>query len=386
MLKTTWLIFRRFLVAAVLCLLLSRCGTRADPPPEIRIGVIASLSGPAAENSGRATTEAANLAVQQVNAEGGLLVGDVRYQVRLIFGDDENNAQTAVDVARRLIFQERVVALVGPQFSSNAIPVASVAEEARLPMISPISTNPQTTAGKQYVFRVGFVDEVQGQVMAQFARDEFAATTAAVLYDIASDYNRGMAETFQRQFTANGGSIVAFEAYTSGATDFRPALQRIAASNPDVLFLPNYSADSIAQANQAREGGMTLPLLGSDGWTATSVAPVPAFEGAFFTQHWHPAVENPASAAFLRDYTAAYAHEPLVTAALTYDAFSLLFAAMEREGSVTPEAIERGLASTADFAGVSGRIGYAGTGDPIKDVVIVEIKDGQALYYSVVQP
>jgi branched-chain amino acid transport system substrate-binding protein len=366
---------------------LSGCGAE-KAQPELRIGVITTASGPEAtvENSGRATREAASLAADQANARGGVEVGGVTYRVALVFGDDQNVADQAVSAARKLIFQDSVVALIGPQLSANAIPVASVAEETRVPMISPMSTNAATTSGKQFVFRAGFTDDAQAGAIARFSRDEIKAGKAAILFDIASDYSRGMAAIFERQFTGAGGEVVVSASYTTGVTDFRSRLETIKGSGADVLFLPNYSADAIAQASQARELGLDIPIIGSDGWTASRVAPVPAFEGAFFTQHWHPDMDTPISRAFLADYRQAYGHEPLVTAALTYDSLNLVLAAIERENSIRPEDIQRGLAATTAFAGVSGTIGYTGTGDPQKNVVIVQIKGGQAKFYQQVQP
>lgn len=375
----------QYWLLSLLAVGLSACGP-ARQQPEIRIGVLASFSGAGAINSGNATMESANLAAQQINNAGGLDINGVKHKITLVFGDDENNPGRAVDAARKLLLQDTVVALIGPQYSSNAIPVASVAEMARVPMISPMSTNARTTADKQFVFRVGFVDDAQGKALASFAQQEFNARRGAVLYDIASDYNRGMAETFKRQFEANGGTIVAFEAYTTGTTDFRAALQRIQEASPAVLFLPNYSADAIAQATQAREIGITASILGSDGWTSMRVATVPALQGAFFTQHWHIEVQNPQSQRFVADYLAAYQREPLETAALTYDAFQLLFLAMQQQKSSAPEQIQRGLASITAYEGVSGTIGYHGTGDPVKAVMIVQINDGKSTFYKLVKP
>ena len=372
---------------ALVALALLRCGGQ-PVQPELRIGVIATITGPAltVENSGRATREAATLAADQLNQRGGLTINGAAYRVVLVFGDDQNVADQAIAAARKLIFQDGVVALIGPQFSANAIPVAGVAEEARVPMISPMSTNAATTSGKAFVFRAGFTDEAQSRALADFAYDGLKASKAAIVFDIAGDYNRGMAETFERQFVANGGEIVAYESYTSGATDFRAQLRRVRDSGAEVLFLPNYSADSIAQATQARELGLAIPLIGSDGWSAPRVSEAPAMEGAFFTQHWHAEVDNPLSRAFLADYRQAYGREPLVTAAMTYDSLNMLFAAIQRANSIEPEEIRGALAATTEFAGVSGTIGYAGTGDPTKDVVIVQIKGGQASFYQQVQP
>ena len=215
------------------------CGPQPTQETEIRIGVIAPLSGDIA-NVGQSTVEAAELAVQKVNDAGGLDVGGRKQKVVLVIEDNQDKAEVAVSAAQKLINQENVVAIVGPQASRNAIPVSNVAENAHIPMVSPWSTNPETTAGKQYVFRVAFIDPFQGRVMARFAIEEFGAQKAGVLYDVASAYNKGIAEIFKQVFEEAGGQVVAFESYTTGEQDFSRQLENIRDSGAEVLFLPNY--------------------------------------------------------------------------------------------------------------------------------------------------
>lgn len=205
--------------------------------PTIRIGVVASLSEAVAE-IGKSTIDGAQLAVQEINNVGGVEVGGRQHQMELVIEDDQDKPEVAVSVVQKLINQEAVVAIVGPQLSRNAIPAADVAEQARIPLISPVSTNPETTANKRYVFRTTFVDPFQGQVMARFAFRNLGAQKAAVLYDVASAYNRGIAEVFKQAFEENGGQVVAFESYTTGQQQLSAQFDRIRASRSDVLFCP----------------------------------------------------------------------------------------------------------------------------------------------------
>lgn len=376
---------RRLLLMSLSLAMLAGCGAPASPAP-IRIGVIAPFTGQYQEN-GADTRNAATLAVGEINAGGGLLVGGQRRPVELVYGDDRDTPETAVTEAKRLINQDKVVALVGVPFSRIAIPVANVAEEARIPLISSTSTNPETTRDKRYVFRATFTDPFQGSVLARFARTNLKAGRAAVLYDEASDYNRGIAEIFRQVFTEQGGSVVAFETYVTGETDFAAQLGRIQASQPDVLLLPNYYTEIPAQAEQARALGIGAPLLGGDGWDVAAAAPLPAVDGSFVTLNWHPDVANAEARAFIATYRQTYQGQtPYDIHANTYDAFGLLFQAIERAGSADPDAIRDQLASTAGYRGVTGEISFNGGGDPIKSAVIIAIQDGNDRFYQSVDP
>ncbi len=275
---------------------------------------------------------------------------------------------------------------MGPQISTNAIPVARVAEKTHIPMISPLSTNPKTTAGKQYVFRAVFVDDFQGKVMARFAIEELDAQKAAVLYDVASDYNKGIAEFFKQAFEEAGGQVVAFESYTTGEQDFSRQLTRIRDSEAEVLFLPNYSHEVPLQAQQARQLGLNIAILGSDSWESQVLVEYPELDGAFYSGHWHPDIGNEQAQAFIKAYRQTYGRIPADAAALTYDAFGLLFQAIQNQGQADPESIRNGLAEIKHYLGVTGAMKYQGTGDPVKSVVIMQIKAGEAVFYKQVDP
>lgn len=331
--------------------------------------------------------EGAELAVQHVNEAGGLDVGGRRLRVVLLIEDDQDSSAAAVDAARKLIAQQGVVALVGPQFSRNAIPVAEVAESARVPMVTPASTNPETTASKRYVFRAAFVDPFQAQVLARFAKEELEAQRVAVLYDVASAYNRGLAEQFKQAVEAAGGQVVAFESYTTDAKrDLTRQLERVRDSGPDLLFLPNYADEVPYQAEQARRLGITATLLGADTWGSLPSADRAKLDGSFYSGHWAGDIEGAQAQAFISAYQRAYGQVPSETAALTYDAFGLLFQAIQRQGKADPEAIRAGLADTKSYTGVTGSMEYQGSGDPVRSIVILRIAGDQARFYRLVNP
>jgi branched-chain amino acid transport system substrate-binding protein len=361
------------------------CGLQPEQQAEIRVGVIAPISGDIS-NVGQSSVEAAKLAVQEVNDAGGLDVGGQRQKVVLVIEDNQDKAEAAASAVQKLINQENVVAIVGPQASRNAIPAANVAEGAHIPLISPWSTNPETTAGKQYVFRVAFIDPFQGRVMARFAIEELGAQKAAVLYDVASAYNKGIAEIFKQIFEEAGGQVVAFESYTTGEQDFTPQLERIRDSGAEVLFLPNYYNEVPLQTKQAREMGIDIPFIGSDSWGGLEPADCQELEGSFFSTHYAPDIANQQAQAFIDAYRQAYGRIPDDVAALTYDAFGLLFQAIQSQGQANPGSIRNGLSSIERFVGVTGSMEYRGTGDPVKSAVVLQIKGGNFVFYKQASP
>lgn len=376
--KSWWLLAAAGLVLAALA-----CGRDDGAPPAIRIGLLDYLGG----IDGYSTVDAAELAVGSLNAAGGLDGAGRRRRVELVFEDTAGLPSEAVDGARRLI-QRGVVAILGPSRSRDALAAAGVVESARIPMICPTSTHPQTTAGKHYVFRMSFTDPFEGDALGRFAREELGTSAAAVLYDVASAYNRSLATYFRQAFEAAGGRIVAFETYTTGETDFRAPLERIRDARPEVLFLPNYNEDVPAQARQARDLGLDATLLGGDSWSLIPSAQLPLLDGAFFGHHWHveEAATSPRAAEFVAAYRQAYRRDPTDQAALTYDAFGLLFAAIASAGT-DPDQISQAIARTEGYTGVAGTTTFAGTGgDPARPLTISRIRDGGTTFYRRVKP
>jgi branched-chain amino acid transport system substrate-binding protein len=362
-------------------------GCASKETNDIRIGVNAEITG-SKPTVGDSCKKAAELLAGQVNAAGGLKVGDKKYPLTLFIEDNEDKPESAAAVAKKLISQDNVLAILGPNASGNAIPAARICEDARVIMISPWSTNPKTTENMKYVFRACFLDDFQGEVMAKFARDNLKAKTAAVLYDVASEYNKGIAEFFKKSFEQMGGRVVAFESYTKDDKDFSSQLTKIKAANPEVLFLPNYYNEVPLQAQQARRLGITCPLIGSDSWGSSELLTLGGkdLEGAFFSSHYAPDIATPKAQEFIRAYEAKYGKKPDDVAALTYDSGRLLLAAVAQAGSLDRQKVRDALATISKFEGVTGTMKFSGTGDPVKSAVIIQIKDGKFQYSTSVAP
>lgn len=350
---------------------------------EVYIGVIAPLTGDIPK-VGQSTVEAAEMAVDEINAACGLVIDDENYEVVIIVEDNEAKAESSVAVATRLIVEEDVIAIIGPQASKQAVPTGQVANDRETPMISPWSTNPATTLDRPWVFRVAFLDPFQGPVVAGFVADEFGATTAAVLYDVASDYPKGLAENFRDAAEAGGIDVVAYESFTTGDTDFSSQLTNIIAEEPDVIFTPQYYNEVPLIVQQARELGFEGPIVGSDSWGTQDLITLcgDACEGLFFSTHYAADIATEVGQAFIMAYEELYGAKPDDVAALTYDGFQLLFTAITNANSLDKADVRDALAGIELFEGVTGIMSFDEQGDPIKCAVIIQIKDGAFTYYD----
>ncbi len=378
-------LFHILVITLVITLGLTACDFSTAQEREIRIGVVAPITGEIA-NVGQSTVNAAEMVAQEVNQAGGLEVNGQQYKVTLIIEDNQDKEQEAVAAMQKLINQDNVVAIIGPQASRNAVPASNVAESSRIPMISPWSTNPQTTQGKDYVFRVAFIDSFQGQVMARFTFEELGAQNVAVLYDIASDYNKGIADIYKQVIEDAGGKVVAFESYTTGEQDFSSQLEHIKANQAQVLFLPNYYNEVPQQVQQAKEMGITATFIGSDTWAGIEKADLELLEGGFFSTHYFADTSNEQAKPFIESYRQNYDQTPDDVAALTYDAFGLLFQAVQSQNDIDPESIRIGLSTIEAYTGVTGTMKYRGSGDPIKSAVILKIANNDFTFYKQVSP
>ncbi len=380
-----------FLLVTIVGSLLGACQAA---PSTIKIGLNAELTGsiPAVGESSR---NAAELAVKQINAAGGLEVGGQKYKIELITHDNEDKKESA-EAGTKQLLAAGVVAMIGPNASRNAIPASELAETNKLLMITPWSTNPQATLDantgkpKQYVFRAAFLDDFQGAVAAKFAIAELKTKKPAVLYDEASAYNKGIAEVYKKTLEENGVQVVAFEKYTTGDLEFSRQLKAIQAAGADSLFLPNYYNEVPLQVKQAHALGFTGPVLGSDSWGGGNqelLAQCAAdCEGFYFTTHYATDIATPKAQAFIQAYEAAYTKMPDDVAALTYDSFGLLFQALQTAGKIDRQAVRDALAAISAYEGVTGTMQFSGSGDPIKSAVVIKIRDGKFTYFQSAKP
>jgi len=347
----------------------------------ILIGHYASMTGKEA-TFGQSTDNGIRLALEEVNAAGGVN----GKQLKLITYDDKGESKEAGSAVTRLITSDKVVAVLGEVASSLSIAGGAVCEQYSVPMISPSSTNPRVTAGKQMVFRVCFIDPFQAAAIAKFTTENLKLTKAAILYDQTQAYSKGLRDDFTASFTKMGGTIVADQAYNGGDTDFSAQLTTIKAANPEIIFVPGYYTEGGNIAIQARKLGITVPLIGGDGWDSSQLPAIggEAIEGCYYSNHSAP--DQPNMKEFVEKYRAKYGATPDALGGLGYDALMVLVDAMKRAKSLGGKDLAAAIAATKDFKGVTGTITIDADHNAQKGVVIVQIRNGSPVFVAAVDP
>ncbi|KPJ97548.1 MAG: branched-chain amino acid ABC transporter substrate-binding protein [Desulfobacterales bacterium SG8_35] len=362
----------------------------------VKVGINAPITGDIPK-VGEGTKYAARMWLEDIEKAGGIEVGGKKYPVELVIEDNESKAESAVKANTKMITEDEVLVIVGPQSSKQAVPAGDVANNYETPMITPWSTNPDSTKDRPFVFRGCFLDPFQGPVLANFITEEFGFTKAAVLYDVASDYPKGLAEFFKQAWEKihGAGSVVAFESFTTKDTDFSSQLSKINKSGAQVLFTPQYYNEVALIVQQAHELGWTGPIVGSDSWGSAETVTLCGKDcyGLFFSTHYAAAGAKGATKEFIERYEKKYGYTPDDVAALTWDSLRLVQTAIENTGKLTGKikndrrAVRDALAQIKNFKGITGDMTFTEEGDPIKCAVIVRISDkGEYEFYKSVCP
>lgn len=358
------------------------CTKKEENKNEIRIGQFGSMTGPEA-TFGQSTDKGVRMAIEAKNAAGGIN----GKKIVLITEDNQGKSEETTSIVKKLITQDHVVALLGEVASTRSKAAAPIAQSNKVPMITPSSTNPSVTAVGDYIFRVCFIDPVQGPIVARFAREELKLKKMAVLRDLKSDYSIGLSEFFVKKFKELGGQIVSEQTYSSNDSDFKAQLTQIRAANPDGIFIPGYYNDIGPIGRQARELGIKAVLLGGDGWDSPKLFELAngALEGSYYSNHYAAESPNPATQDFIKKYKEKYGVVPDGLAAAGFDATSILIAAIERAKEITPTAIRDEIAKTKDHDGATGKITINSDRNADKDVFIVKVV-GSGLKFVKVYP
>ena len=355
----------------------------------IKIGHFASLQGDIA-TFGQQMDKGVALAVEEINANGGVL----GKQSDLLTEDTRSTAQDAGLAAEKLISKDEVSVLLGEVASSLSLAAAPIADREKVPMITPASTNPKVTVDEQgnvrpYVFRICFTDDFQGKVIAKFVRENLGLQKVAIMTDNANDYSVGLAKSFRETFTSMGGEVVAEQAFEAKQVDFKSQLTAIRDANPEAIIVPAYYTEVSLIAEQARALGITVPLIGGDGWDSPELTKgnaKAALEGCFFSNHY--AVEDTTAhvKAFTENYQKKYGELPGAMSALGYDAMKIVAHIIAKAGTTEAEALTKELENLKDFQGVTGNISINAQHNADKSAVIIQIKDGKFTYYTTIAP
>lgn len=373
-----------FLLPSVAAIGLSLIPASGALAQEIAVGEYASLTGGNA-TFGQSSHNGTALAIDEVNAKGGVLNGE---KLKLITEDDQSKAGEPANIVKKFISNDKVVAVLGEVASSKSLEAAPICQTARIPMISPASTNPKVTQIGDFVFRVCFLDEFQGKCIAHYAAQTLKAKRAGLLVDVKQDYSTGLAQFIKDNFTQSGGQIVSEKSYSSGDKDFKAQLTAIKGDHPDVIFVPGYYTEVSEIARQARQLGIKVPLMGGDGWDSDRLVANggTALEGDYFTDHFTSEDSSPIIQEFVKKYKAKYGNAPDAMAALGYDSALILADAIKRAGTPDADKLRAAIADTKDFQGVTGKVTIDANRNASKSAVMIEIKDKKFVSVATIQP
>jgi branched-chain amino acid transport system substrate-binding protein len=374
----------RWILCLCLRLLLAGVSAKVATADEvIKLGEVNPITG-AIGLYGTACHQGIKLAIDQANSAGGVL----GKKIELLTEDNQSQAGQTSTIVRKLIGQDKVVAIIGDLTSSATLEGGPIAQAAKVPMVSPLATNPKVTEIGDFIFRVCFIDEFQGRVMARFALEKLHAKVAAILTDTKQDYSVGLAGFFSKTFTAGGGRILREQTYASGDTDFRAQLTSIKAAAPEVVFVPGYYPEVSLILKEARQLGLTVPFIGCEAWDSPTLLQVAgkAADGCYFSNQFSAVDPSPVVQQFDNVYREKFGSLPDNFAALGYDAANVVLDAIKRAESANPASIRDALATTKDFPGVSGNITIDAHRNASKPAVILSIKDDTIQYFEKINP
>ncbi|MCP4351458.1 MAG: ABC transporter substrate-binding protein [Desulfobacterales bacterium] len=345
----------------------------------VNIAAICALTGPAAEDN-TSSLLGVRIGAEEINKQGGI----IGKKINLLMFD---NLSTPIgsDIAAEKAAEAGVTAIVGAQWSSHSIATAKVAQSKQIPMISSISTNPEVTKIGNYIFRVCFTDDFQGSVMARFARKDLNAATAVVFTNLTSDFSLKLSEIFMKNFEHLGGKVVTEVGYKHKQKNFDKQIQQAGKAGSDVLFLSGHDETGLI-VKQVRDAGISSVPLGGDGWSPPSFMSKGGSElkQGYYCTHWSKSADSEISRSFVRKYKNNKNFS--VSTALAYDAIMVLADAIRRAGSTDRDKIRDALARTRSFKGVTGTISFDANGDPVKNAIIMEVRNGKPHYFKTVEP
>lgn len=373
-----------FMKSPLLFLTLAATALALRAAEPIKVGEFASLTGKDA-TFGQSQHKGIVLALEEINAAGGVL----GRKLEVIAEDNQSKAGESATAAKKLLSRDKVVALLGEVTSSRSLEVAPLAQSAKIPMIASGATNPAVTQKGDYIFRVCFIDDFQGTVMAKFALTELKAKKVATLTSVSSAYSVGLAKYFKETFTAGGGTVVAEQKFNEGDKDFRAQLTAIKAANVDAVFVPGYYTEAALVARQARSLGINIPLFGGDGWESEKLLEIggAALNGTYYSTHFTPENKEPAVAVFVKKFKARWNNEtPDAYAALGYDSLYILVDAIRRSGVTAGPKLRDAIATTRNFSGASGVTTLDKDRNASKPATIIAIKDAKLHFHKTVAP
>lgn len=351
---------------------------QATAADKLKVGAVFPMSGPHS-TYGEESLYGLEMAMEDLKKSDPVLAA----KIEIVKEDEKSNPIDAATAVKKILNVDKVDIVFGSVASSNTLAMTAAVLEAKKPLVTPASTNPEVTKKGESIFRTCFIDPFQGAVLANFAISNLNKKTAAILLDHKSDYSKGLAQYFEEAFKAGGGTIVATESYEAGKKDFKTQLTKIRGKKPDVLLVPGYYQEAGLIMKQAKQMGFKVTMLGGDGWdspTLFDLAGADAVKDHYFSSHFAPDDTDPAVQAFVKSYTAKYKKAPGAMAALGYDGILVIADAYKRAGSAEAGKLVQALSATSGFKGITGVININKQRDAEKDAVVLKTLGDRAVF------
>lgn len=384
------------LLLAVLCTTgaLVGCGKSSQTSSSadaktVKVGLNYELSGNVA-TYGQSLSEGVEFAIEEINKAGGVL----GKQIEVVKVDNKSETAEAANVATKLATRDKVVTILGPATSGNTKAAAPIAVQNKVPLVSASATADDVTVDsngkvREFIFKTCFSDSFQGVIGADFAAKDLGKKNAAILVDTTSDYSKGLSKNFKETFEKHGGKIVTEQAYQAKETDFKAVLTKIKGSNPDVIYLPGYYEEVGLIVKQARDLGITVPIVGGDGYESpklVELAGKAALNGVYFTNHYSSKDTSAEVVNFQKAFKAKYNREPNGFNALGYDLGYFFADAVKRAGEANAVKVKDAMAATKDFKGITGKFSIDENHNPVKSITILEMKNGEQTFLKKLDP
>jgi branched-chain amino acid transport system substrate-binding protein len=349
----------------------------------IKVGEFTSMTGKEA-TFGQTLHKGILFATEEVNAGGGVL----GRKLELVSEDNQSKAGESATIVKKFISRDKVVAILGDLTSGRTLEAAPIAQNAKIPLITPGATAPEVTTKGDYIFRVCFMDTFQGAVMAKFARESLKLNRVAILSSVSSPQSVALAKVFRQRFSEAGGTLALEQKFTDGDKDFRAQLTAIKAAKAEGIYVPCYYTEAALICKQARELGLEVPLFGIDGWESAEFLNIggKAVEGGYFSTHYSAESKDPAVIAFNERFKQRWDIPSDAISALGYDSVMLLVDALKRAGTTEHAKLRAALAATKGFRGVTGLITFDKDRNVTKSAVVLTVRDGKFPFVETVNP
>ena len=353
-------------------------------PDKIKIGIITCVSGVQALD-GKHASAAVDFVKDEIAKAGGFKIDGKPVELEFLIEDDEGKPEIAVNCAQKLIDQQGVSVIVGPNLSTNAIAAGEIAQAAKIPLISPTGTDEKVTKVGDYIFRACFINPQQAKVAASFAYNTLNARNVAIIYDNTDAHGNGLTQRFEEAFTALGGNIVAKEAFAGKeVTDYSAQLTVIKNSNPDLVYAPCLLASIPLIVQQYKALGIDAQILGCNSWDYDTLIELSgdAIEGAYYITGFSPDSESAKD--FAKAFEEFSGFAPSFISGMFYEAIHLVMDSLQRAETLDGTGIRDAMWAT-DMDTISGHISYDENRNPAKPGVIMQVQNGKRTYVTTIE-